>query len=108
MICTFVNEKRGSITIVEDTRPDDPQDFSYTATGGLSPNSFQLDDDGDNSNALSNTRTYANVPPGRLRHQSSGGARLAGRGKQLLGWVAGFEHRAVRGREHHLHVRQLA
>ena len=64
VICTFVNQKRGSITIVEDTRPDGPQDFSYTTTGGLSPNSFQLDDDGDNSNTLSNTRTYTNVSPG--------------------------------------------
>jgi prealbumin domain-containing protein len=58
--CTFVNKKRGSITIVKDAQPNDPQDFSFTAGGGLSPTSFQLDDDSDGT--LSNTRTFANVP----------------------------------------------
>ena len=33
--CSFTNRKRGSITIVQDTQPDDPQDFSFT-TGGAS------------------------------------------------------------------------
>ncbi len=60
--CTFTSQKRGSITVVKDATPDDAQDFSFTAGGGLSPTSFQLDDD---SNAtLSNTRTFANVTPG--------------------------------------------
>ena len=49
--CTFTNNKRAQIVVVQDTLPDDPQDFDYTAGGGLSPASFQLDDDGDNSNA---------------------------------------------------------
>ncbi len=57
--CTFVNKKRGSLTIVDDSQPDDPQDFSYTAGGGLSPTSFSLDDDTDT--ALSNTRTFSNL-----------------------------------------------
>jgi hypothetical protein len=62
--CTFTNTKRSRIVVVEDAQPNDPQDFSFTAGGGLSPSSFQLDDDRDNSNALSNTRTFDNVVPG--------------------------------------------
>jgi Tol biopolymer transport system component/agmatine/peptidylarginine deiminase len=58
--CTFVNKKRGSIVVVKDAQPNDAQDFSFTAGGGLSPTSFQLDDDADPT--LSNTRTFANVP----------------------------------------------
>ena len=60
--CTFTNRKRGQITLVKDAIPDDPQDFSFTAGGGLSPSSFSLDDDTDP--ALSNTRTFSNVPVG--------------------------------------------
>ena len=56
--------KRAQIFVVQDTLPDDPQDFDFTAGGGLSPTSFQLDDDGDNSNALSNTQHFDNVVPG--------------------------------------------
>ncbi len=58
--CTFVNKQRGSITIVKDAQPDDAQDFSFTSGGGLSPASFQLDDDSDG--ALANTHTFADVP----------------------------------------------
>ncbi len=54
----------GSVTIIKNAQPDDPQDFSFSAGGGLDPTGFQLDDDGDNGNALSNTRTYADVAPG--------------------------------------------
>src|SRR6185295_16360977 len=46
----------------KDAQPNDPQDFSFTAGGGLSPTSFSLDDDADGT--LSNTRTFANVPAG--------------------------------------------
>ena len=60
--CTFTHLKRGSITVVKDATPNDPQDFSFTAGGGLSPASFQLDDDSDAT--LSNTRTFSNVVPG--------------------------------------------
>ena len=62
--CVFVNQKSGSVTVVQDTVPDDPQDFDYTTTGGLSPSAFQLDDDGANSNPLSNTRTFSNLSAG--------------------------------------------
>ena len=60
--CTFTNHKRGQIVVVKDARPDDPQDFSFTAGGGLSPTSFQLDDD--SNGTLSNTRTFTDVPAG--------------------------------------------
>ena len=60
--CTFTNRKRGQIVVVKDAQPDDPQDFAFTASGGLSPTSFALDDDSDG--ALSNTRTFADVAPG--------------------------------------------
>src|SRR6185503_15787135 len=57
-----LNQKRGQIVAVKDATPDDPQDFSFTAGGGLSPSSFQLDDDANAT--LSNTRTFTGVTPG--------------------------------------------
>ena len=48
--------------MTKDAQPDDPQDFSFTAGGGISPSSFQLDDDGNNSNTLSNQRTLFVAP----------------------------------------------
>src|SRR6185503_9478797 len=60
--CTFSIGRPGSLTIRQDTAPDDPQDFQYTIDGGLSPSSFTLDDDGDDSNGTSSTRTFTNVP----------------------------------------------
>jgi hypothetical protein len=62
--CTFVNRRQGTVTALLDTQPDDPADFSFTAGGGLSPAGFQLDDDGDSSNGLSNARTFTDVDPG--------------------------------------------
>ena len=35
--CTFVNKRRGQIVVVQDSVPNDPQDFNFTAGGGLSP-----------------------------------------------------------------------
>jgi hypothetical protein len=52
----------GKIVIRKDARPDQPQDFTFTAGGGLSPSSFQLDDDPDGT--LSNTRTFSGVTAG--------------------------------------------
>jgi uncharacterized repeat protein (TIGR01451 family)/fimbrial isopeptide formation D2 family protein len=59
--CTFTNVKRGTINIIKDAQPNDPQDFAYT-TSGLSD--FSLDDDGDNGNTLSNTKQFTNVVHG--------------------------------------------
>jgi Prealbumin-like fold domain len=61
VVCTFTNVRKGSITIVKDAVPNDPQDFAFTTTGsGLS--SFSLDDDADPT--LSNTKTFTNLVPG--------------------------------------------
>ena len=61
--CTFTNTAQpGTIVIIKDTVPDGPQDFSFTATGGLTPATFDLDDDADGT--LSNTQTFNNVASG--------------------------------------------
>ena len=33
MTIRYTNTKQGSITVIKDAVPDDPQDFSYTVTG---------------------------------------------------------------------------
>jgi streptogramin lyase len=76
--CTFTNVKPGNITIVQDTRPNGPQDFGYTTGGGLSPASFQLDDDGDDSNGLAHTIVLTDVVPGSGYSVSQG---------SVPGWV---------------------
>jgi hypothetical protein len=47
----------GSITIIKDAVPNDPQDFSFSTTGGLSPATFMLDDD--SNGTLSNTQLFS-------------------------------------------------
>ncbi|MEM4302033.1 MAG: hypothetical protein QW570_08030, partial [Candidatus Caldarchaeum sp.] len=51
-----------SIVIIKDAVPDDPQDFSFSTTGGLVPATFDLDDDADPT--LPNTQTYTGLAPG--------------------------------------------
>ncbi|MDD2482786.1 MAG: VWA domain-containing protein [Candidatus Shapirobacteria bacterium] len=60
--CNFYNTtNKGSITIIKDAVPNDPQDFSFTTTGsGLS--NFSLDDNSDAT--LSNTKVFSNLMPG--------------------------------------------
>ena len=48
-----------SVTIIKNTVPDGPRDFNFSATGGLTPSSFTLDDDSDPP--LLNTQSYTNV-----------------------------------------------
>ena len=55
-------EAPGTIVVRKDAQPDQPQDFDFAAGGGLSPPSFQLDDDSDGT--LANTRTFSGVAPG--------------------------------------------
>ena len=65
--CTFTNTKQGSITIVKNAHPDAGKDFSFSTTGGLSPSTFNLDDDGSEGTAndgLKSSVTFSNVPPG--------------------------------------------
>ena len=50
----------GSITIIKDAVPNDPQDFAFTTTGGtLTPTAFNLDDDADGT--LPSTQAYTNI-----------------------------------------------
>jgi uncharacterized repeat protein (TIGR01451 family) len=61
VVCTITNTASGSITIVKDAVPNDPQNFSFTATGtGVS--NFLLDDDSDPT--LLNTKTFSSLGAG--------------------------------------------
>jgi CSLREA domain-containing protein len=65
--CTFTNAKvtTGSITIVKDAVPNDPQDFAFTGSGPGGFNfsgGFSLDDDGNGT--LPNSRTFSNLSSG--------------------------------------------
>ncbi len=63
--CTFSNAvNKGSITIVKDALPDDPQDFSFAVTN-MEGSEFILDDDGDNENDFSNSITFSSLWPGQ-------------------------------------------
>ena len=58
----------GSITIIKDTVPDDPQDFSYTSTiPGFE--TFTLDDDGDETDPGPFRSLTVDVAPGEYRVQ---------------------------------------
>ncbi len=57
----------GTIIIIKDTDPDDPQDFTYSTTGGLTPSTFTLDDEaspGSDADSFINTQTYTGLIPG--------------------------------------------
>ncbi len=61
--CVFTNVQRGTITIIKNAQPHSVQDFAYTTTGsGLS--GFSLDDNGDNTDTLSNTQVFQNLVAG--------------------------------------------
>ena len=62
--CTYTNTKLGTLTVIKDAIPNNAQDFAYTTTGGLSPSSFNLDDDADGT--LSNTQTFTGLLPGNF------------------------------------------
>jgi len=56
--CTFTNTQRGSITIIKDAVPDDPQDFDFTGDLG----DFSLDDAlPDDTDGITDTITFANL-----------------------------------------------
>lgn len=66
--CTITNTRRAAagnatLTIVKIAQPHSTQPFHFVTQGaGLSP--FNLDDDGNSSNALSNTKTFTNLATG--------------------------------------------
>ena len=100
------NNKRGQIVVVKDATPNDPQDFSFTAGGGLSPASFSLDDDSDGT--LSNTRTFDDVAPGSGYSVVRERARAAGsrRARPVTTAARSSNIDVARGRDRHLHVLQ--
>ena len=53
----------GTLTIIKDAQPNDPQDFHF-ATIGAGLSAFDLDDDGTNANPLSNSITFTNLAAG--------------------------------------------
>ena len=57
-----LSEPTGTIVVRKDAVPDHPQDFDFVAGGGLSPASFQLDDDSDPT--LANSETFTGVTAG--------------------------------------------
>src|SRR5207247_2122256 len=75
--CTYTNDKRGSLTITKDTRPNDPQDFSYIGTGPGVDATFTLDDDGTNTGTggdIKNTVTFSGLEAGKNYSVTEGGA----------------------------------
>jgi hypothetical protein len=60
--CTIINQLAGTIAIVKDAVPNDPQDFDFACSGLLG--TFTLDDDGTNGNPLSNNQTFSDIAPG--------------------------------------------
>ncbi len=103
--CTFTNRKRGRIVVVEDSIPDDPQDFSFTAGGGLGPGELHP-----------RRRRGPDEPEHGLVRRSGPGRRLlrlsvalAGMGDHrphLLGRQPGFEHRRGARRDGHVHLHE--
>ena len=61
--CTFTNTRNeGSITIVKDAVPNDPQDFDFDATGVGIASDIDLDDDP--ASALAGSETFSDLGPG--------------------------------------------
>jgi uncharacterized repeat protein (TIGR01451 family) len=58
---TCSNPVGGSITIIKDATPDDPQDFAFTVSGSGVSN-FSLDDDNDGT--LSNSQSFTGLSDG--------------------------------------------
>jgi hypothetical protein len=62
IVCTYINAKEGSITIVKDSLPDDPQDFEFDPSSNLQITNFLLDDDPDSPRLSQETFPDLDVP----------------------------------------------
>ena len=68
--CIFTNVKRGSITVVKDSLPNDVQNFDFVLDGNGSSSPFTLDDDAGlkgkdtNPKEYTDTKTFSNLIPG--------------------------------------------
>ncbi len=58
----FGNLPLGSITVIKDAVPNDPQDFEFDPSANLQAANFFLDDDSDGT--LPNSRTFGSLLPG--------------------------------------------
>ena len=104
--CTFANRKRGQIVVVKDARPNDPQDFSFTAGGGLVPSQLPA--------RRRRHRDECASQPAHLQRGPGSGYSVSGRRCRaagpdlgdLLRRLPGLEHRRGGGRDGHLHVRE--
>ncbi len=64
VLCIFTNVlKPSKLVVINETVPDDAQDFSYTIDGGLSPSTFSLDDDGETATSAK-TQTFNGIAAG--------------------------------------------
>ncbi len=97
--CTFVNEQPRTLIVRQQTVPDDPQDFTFNASGPGMPASFQLDDDGDDSNGLSSSATFSTLESGLLLALPGPGPRIRPDRRQLLERPAGHLHHDRPGRD---------
>ncbi len=68
--------KPGTIRVKKDAHPRDPQDFSFTAGGGLSPSNFSLDYDSDST--LSSERAFSVTPGPVIRSRRTRHSRPTG------------------------------
>lgn len=76
-LCVFNNTQFGTITVIKNTVPDDPQDFSFVTTGaGLTD--FTLDDDDDLT--FTNTQLFSGLVPGpyAITENEAPGYKLTG------------------------------
>jgi hypothetical protein len=70
--CVFNNLiNKASLTIIKDALPNDPTVFEFSALDNISydqklPATFNLDDDGNNSNTYSNTKIFEGLFPGEF------------------------------------------
>ena len=66
--CTFTNTKRGTLTIIQESSPADPQNFEFSVLGEGFSSTFWLDDDSTLKNRdrrdLTDTQTFSGLEPG--------------------------------------------
>ena len=91
--CTFTNHKPGQIVVVKDAQPNDAQDFTFTAGGGLTPVELPARRRR-RPHALEHARTFTNVAPRlRLLGLRDRAQRLGPGQRDLRRRQPGLEHR---------------
>ena len=104
--CTFTDQKHGRVVVVVDAVPNDAQDFSFTAGGGLTPTSFSLDDDSDGTlSEHAHARTTCRPAPA-TRCPSRVPAGLGPGERHLQRRQPDRQHQRGPGRDGHLHLHE--